>query len=202
MRRSSSLLCAAVMTVSALHVPQSEEIFEICYSEFVNLVSRSILHRDHSLDDIRALCIGAFWLSELSWKLSGLAVRIATELNIHQAFQKLQRGESGQYERAQLWYFLYVCDHHFSIAYGRPPVIHESHAIRSYETFLQHPAAGPSDIRLGGQVALFIILTSAYYTFGSDSRVCLTEDDFATLRAYGLEVESWRIKWQSRLGEP
>ncbi|KIW82266.1 hypothetical protein Z517_05293 [Fonsecaea pedrosoi CBS 271.37] len=198
-RRSSSLLCAAILAVAALHIPQGEEMFEFCYSEFVSLISGSLIYRDHNLDDIRALCIGAFWLSDLSWKLSGVAVRIATELNLHQAFHKMQRGEPDQYERAQLWYLLYVCDHHYSIAYGRPPVIHDNAAIKGYESFLSSPMAGPADMRLMAQVALFIVLTNAYHTFGSDSQQPLNEEDFNTLRAFCLEVEGWRMKWQPRI---
>ncbi|EXJ74986.1 uncharacterized protein A1O5_01682 [Cladophialophora psammophila CBS 110553] len=198
-RRSSSLLCAAILAVAALHIPQGDEIFEFCYAEFVSLVSGSIICRDHNLDDIRALCIGAFWLSDLSWKLSGVAVRIATELNLHQAFHKMQRGEPDQYERAQLWYLLYVCDHHYSIAYGRPPVIHDNAAIKGYEAFLNAPIAGPADMRLMAQVALFITLTNTYHTFGSDSQQPLDEEDFTTLRAFCLEVEGWRMKWQPRI---
>lgn len=200
-RQSSNLLSTAILTVAALHLPNGEQLFDTCYNEFVNLVSRSLLNRDHNLDDIRGLCIAAFWMSDLSWKLSGLAVRIATELNLHQSFQKLQRGEYDQFEGAQLWYLLYVCDHHFSIAYGRPPVIHDSQTIKSYETFLEFPAAGPSDLRVIAQVALFVTLTSIYHTFGSDSKSPLQENDFITLRAFGVEIENWRIKWQPRLGK-
>jgi Fungal specific transcription factor domain len=90
-----------------------------------------MLDRHHTLDGVRGLCIGAFWISDLSWKLSGHAVRIATELNLHRSFSKALKGEPGHVEAARLWYLLYVCDHHFSIAYGRPPVIHEDQVSES-----------------------------------------------------------------------
>jgi len=38
----------------------------------------------HTFDYLYALCIGAFWLADVSWKLSGYTVRIATE---HKAVQ-------------------------------------------------------------------------------------------------------------------
>ncbi|KAL2008354.1 hypothetical protein VTN00DRAFT_8336 [Thermoascus crustaceus] len=197
-RRASSLLSAAVLTVAALHIPNRTETLNRCYDEYVSLVSSMSLTRTHTLDDIRALCVGAFWLSDLSWKLSGHAVRIATELGLHQSFQKMTRGRTDQYERAQLWYLLYVCDHHFSIAYGRPPVIHEDAAIRNYEVFLQSPLVVPGDIRLMAQVALFVILTEAYRTFGSDTETALTEEDFGQLRVYNVAVDQWRLLWQPR----
>ncbi|OJI99948.1 hypothetical protein ASPVEDRAFT_164251 [Aspergillus versicolor CBS 583.65] len=197
-RRASTLLAAAVLTVAALHIPNRTETLNRCYSEYVALVSSMSLTRAHTLDDVRALCVGAFWLSELSWKLSGHAVRIATELGLHQSYQKMMRGHTDQYERAQLWYLLYVCDHHFSIAYGRPPVIHEDLAIKNYENFLQSPMVVPGDIRLLAQVALFMILTEAYRTFGSDTEQALTEEDFGQLRVYNVAIDQWRLLWQPR----
>lgn len=199
-RRASTLLSAAVLTVAALHIPNRTETLNRCYSEYVSLVSSMSLTRAHTLDDIRGLCVGAFWLSELSWKLSGHAVRIATELGLHQSHQKMMRGHSDQYERAQLWYLLYVCDHHFSIAYGRPPVIHEDAAIKNYEAFLQAPTVVPGDIRLMAQVALFMILTEAYRMFGSDTEQALTEEDFGQLRVYNVAIDQWRLLWQPRSG--
>ena len=201
-RRASTLLSAAVLTVAALHIPNRTETLNRCYHEYVSLVSSMSLTRAHTLDDVRGLCVGAFWLSELSWKLSGHAVRIATELGLHQSYQKMIRGHSDQYERAQLWYLLYVCDHHFSIAYGRPPVIHEDAAIKNYETFLQSPMVVPGDIRLLAQVALFMILTEAYRMFGSDTEQALTEEDFGQLRVYNVAVDQWRLLWQPRSGKP
>lgn len=118
-RKSSSLLLAAILAVTALHVPGNERVFDIAYSEFLAHVSGSMFDRYHSLDDVRALAIGAFWLSDVSWKLSGHAVRIATELQLHLSFAKAIEGHQDHVEKGRLWAFLYVCDHHFSIAYGR-----------------------------------------------------------------------------------
>ncbi|KAJ5239991.1 hypothetical protein N7468_004610 [Penicillium chermesinum] len=197
-RRASTLLSAAVLTVAALHIPNRTATLNRCYSEYVSLVSSMALTRAHTLDDIRGLCVGAFWLSELSWKLSGHAVRIATEMGLHQSYQRLTRGHTDQYKRAQLWYLLYVCDHHFSIAYGRPPVIHEDIAIRNCETFLELPMVVSGDFRLLAQVALFTILTEAYRMFGSDTEQALIESDFNQLRVYNVAVDQWRLLWQPR----
>lgn len=200
-RKSSSLLAAAIIVVASLHMPESQDTFNICYNEFTMLVSNSTLNRHHTLDEIRALAIGAFWLSDLSWQLSGHAVRVATEINLHQCVQKLLRGKTNHFQGAQVWYILYVCDHHFSIAYGRPPVIHEDFSIRNYERFLQYPQVGPSDLRLVAQAALFQILTRAYHEFGSDIEQPLSEADFSALRAFNIEVEQWRQRWQPLLGK-
>lgn len=102
-RASSSLLTSAIFTVAALHVPQHHHLFQMLYSEFLRLVSTSMFDRGHRLDDVRGLCIGAFWLMDISWKLSGHAIRIATEMNIHQSFGKAIAGSRQHYEQTQLW---------------------------------------------------------------------------------------------------
>ncbi|CAI7678476.1 unnamed protein product [Penicillium manginii] len=63
-RRSSQLLTATILTVTALHIPSSAKTFDDCYNEFLSLISSSMFSRYHSVDDVRALCIAAFWLSD------------------------------------------------------------------------------------------------------------------------------------------
>lgn len=63
-RQSSELLTATILTVTALHIPTSAETFDNCYKEFLSLISSSMFSRYHSIDDVRGLCIAAFWLSE------------------------------------------------------------------------------------------------------------------------------------------
>ncbi|EXJ85479.1 hypothetical protein A1O1_05843 [Capronia coronata CBS 617.96] len=197
-RRSSTMLTAAVLTIAALHVSDGDRLLQKCYSIFVSLVSNTCLARHHTLDDVRALCLGAFYLSNLSWKLSGMAVRLAGEMNLHQSFQKLTRAQPNQHECVRLWYALYVCEHHFSIAYGRPPIIGDDVAVRNVERFLESPATVPGDVRLCAQVALFRILTEAYMEYGSDSEQPLGEQDFERLRLFNFAVEQWRLTWQVR----
>lgn len=109
------------------------------------------------------------------------------------------RGSTDQLEGARLWYFLYVCDHHFSIAYGRPPVIHEDGTITNHEKFLETPGISQADLRLHSQVAIFIILTNIYNAFGSDTEQILSKDDLRRLQHFNLDLDSWRFKWQPLL---
>lgn len=216
-RMSSELLTATILAVTALHIPTSAETFDKCYKEFLALISSSMFSRYHSIDDVRGLCIAAFWLSDVSWKLSGHAIRIATELNIHQSFTKALEGDREHFLRARLWYMLYVCDHHFSIAYGRPPMIAESTQIREHELFLTSPFADPLDARILSQVHLMQILTRVYDRFAErrlpdprtirtatsntshdSSASMLSEEDFVDVRNFNLEIEQWRMRWYAR----
>jgi hypothetical protein len=67
-RESSPLLSSAILAVTALHVPGKEHVFDVAYVEFLALVSESMFDHTHNLDDLRAFCVGAFWLSDVSCK--------------------------------------------------------------------------------------------------------------------------------------
>ncbi|KAM3433899.1 hypothetical protein NHJ13734_006239 [Beauveria thailandica] len=198
-RASSSILTSAILAVTSLHTQDEGRAFDICYPVFLGLVSQAVFDRYHTLDDVRGLCIGAFWLSDLSWKLSGLAVRIATELNLHQFCAKSLRDGSRYGDEARLWYFLYVCDHHFSIAYGRPPVISETPTITCHEHFLQRPDATQSDFRLHSQVGIFIILSRVFHAFGPDRSRMIGNDEFEALRRFDADMGFWRDRWKDKL---
>lgn len=71
-RKSSTLLASAIIAVTALHMRGKDDIFDVAYTEFMSLASESMFDRRHSLDDLRAFCIGAFWLSDISCKFSCL----------------------------------------------------------------------------------------------------------------------------------
>ena len=70
-RTSSPLLTAAVCTVGALHSESLGHLFEPCYREYKNLVAALTFSTHLKADDVRGLCIGAFWLHEISWSLIG-----------------------------------------------------------------------------------------------------------------------------------
>lgn len=199
-RRASVLLSTAVLTVAALHSPAGggSDTLQRCYDCFVSLVTSSSLSRNHNLDDVRALCLGAFYLPNLSWRLSGQATRVAAEMNIHHSFNKLMNGDERHAERVRLWYALFVCDRHFSIAYGRPSAMYDDPAIRGVERFITSPSFIAGDVRISAQVALFKILSEAYMEFGSDQSQPLSEPDLDKLRMFNIEIDRWRLQWQPR----
>jgi hypothetical protein len=197
-RRASTLLAAVVIAIGALHTPEKTESFHQSYDVFVSLVCSSSLSRNHSLDDVRALCIGAFYLANLSWKLSGQATRVAAEIGLHQSYKKLIQGDDTQRDRVCLWYATYVCDHQFSIAHGRPPAAVDDDSIRNIERFMHVKEVNHGDARLAAQVALFTVLTDAYVAFGNDSDRPLEGKDFDQLRVSNVAIDQWRLQWQPR----
>lgn len=207
-RESSTLFFTAIITVTSLHIPGKERVHATAHKHLRDLIATSFFDRFHTLEDIRALCIAAFWLPDLSWKLSGHCVRMATELNLHQAFYKALYSQKQShadrehaFERARLWYLLYVLDHHFSIAYGRPPVTTELQAIKEYDVFLNAPECTPSDRRVLSQVTLFIILSRAYNHFGLEAERLMDGDDVTLLthQRFIEDLDRWRYQFRHAL---
>ncbi|KAI9899871.1 hypothetical protein N3K66_004133 [Trichothecium roseum] len=197
-RQSSSLLVAVVLTVAALHIPNREKSLRATYGAFVSLMRGSCLLRCHNLDVVRGLCIGAFYLTSLSWALCSRAVRLATEMNLHKSSLQFARGSPESHERVQLWYALYVVDHQFALAYGRPPMMHEDAAIRNADKLLTSGLSSRCDYGLVAQVKLFRILASGYFMYGCDPDLELAGQDFEKLQEFNVSVDQWRLENQSR----
>lgn len=192
------------MLVSALHIPGYEDIHEKCHSRFLGLVTSAIFDRFHTLDDIRGLCIAALWQPDLSWKLSGLCIRMATELNLHHAFYEAfytpdinEDTRRENIEKARLWYLLFVLDHQSSIAYGRPPVMAELRPIKDFEVLLNSQWCTMSDQELIAQVTGLAIMSKAFQVFGLEPKRTMGGDDASVLNHFRFTEDSrlWKDRW-------
>lgn len=204
LRKSSTVLFTAVMLVAALLVPGKEMLHESIHAQFMGLVANVLFDKFHTLDDIRGLCIAALWQPQLSWKLSGLSIRIATELNLHHAFYAAfydsnitldERKDS--LERTRLWYLLYVLDHQSSIAYGRPPSMSELRPIKDFEILLNSDTCTAADRNLIAQVTGLVALSRAFDLFGLEPRRTMEGDDASVMNhsRFSENIQSWRDRW-------
>ena len=198
-RKSSPLLAAAVCTVGALHAASKD--FELCYKEFVSLCAIQTFSKRSTVDDVRALCIGAFWLSDLSWTLVGTAVRIATELQLHKSIFKAMQGDRQHYLRTRLWYLIYACDHHFSIAYGRPPMTRECEAVRNVRSFLACEHATEDDARLASQVLRWSMCSKIFDKFGVNVDRPLSDEEVTHLKVFSASLDEIKAEWVDRFVE-
>ncbi|OGE57967.1 hypothetical protein PENARI_c001G10591 [Penicillium arizonense] len=194
-RIASPLLTAAVCSVGALHSQSLGHLFEACYSEYKSLVAAQMFSRNVNEDDIRGLCVGAFWLHELSWALIGNAVRTASDINLHSGIYKAVKGDREGYLQARLYYLVYVCDHHFSIAYGRPPMSREGFIIDSASRLLDTEHATEDDARLISQVKEWSILGQVFDTFGVDVDTPILPQSLPQLRRYSISLDTWFADW-------
>lgn len=192
-RTASPLLLAAICSVSSLHKAPGD--FDACYVHFRSIYMTRSIAKDPSVEDVRALCIGAFWLSDMSWILVGTAVRMATELHLQKSFRKALRGNREHYLRARLYLLVYACDHHFSIPFGRPPLTRQCDAIRNVRKFRQCAHATEDDARLVSQVLRWSLCADVFETYDADVGVPLTESGLSDLHTFTKSLDSLRAEW-------
>lgn len=195
-RAASPLLLSAICAVGSQHL--ASPAFEKCYQEFVSIAAAQTFSRRNTVDDIRGLCVGAFWLSGISWTCIGAAVRISTEVQLHRSIFKALQGDRKHYLRTRLYYLVYVCDHHFSVPYGRPPMTREDDAIRAASQFLETENAVEDDARLVSQVYFWSVGSDIYETFGVDVERPLDLRMIEPLRRYGIRLDNLRADWTER----
>lgn len=93
-RARSSLLTAAICTVASFC--SGSEDYQRCFSAFTDAVSRKLFSTTYEFDDVRALCIGAFWLNDVCSVLNGLGkyCMIVASGSPDNNLMALQRSES------------------------------------------------------------------------------------------------------------
>jgi len=195
-RAASSLLLSAICAVGSLHLASAA--FEKCYQEFVSIAAAQTFSRRNNADDIRGLCVGAFWLSGISWTCIGAAARISTDIQLHRSIFKALQGDRKHYLRTRLYYLVYVCDHHFSVPYGRPPMTREDDAVRAASQFLETENAVEDDARLVSQVLFWSVGSDIYRTFGVDVDRPLDLSMVEPLRRFAIRLDNIRADWTER----
>ncbi|KAM5345180.1 hypothetical protein ACJ41O_011042 [Fusarium nematophilum] len=202
LRRKSPILSAATLTVAALHDPKADAIYGTCSSEFRRLMEKSMFERRIDRDYLRAMCVASYWLSDLSWMLSGYAIRRAAECNLHNSYNQAIKEQSQEAaDCARLWYILYICDQHLATLYGRPSIVQEDSSIQGWEKFLESPVATEEDKRLTGQVALVSILRNIRELFGTDKGETIPRVYLNHISHFRRQLDQWYDRWLKDLPE-
>ncbi|KZV73304.1 hypothetical protein PENSPDRAFT_574673 [Peniophora sp. CONT] len=122
---------------------------------------------------VQGMLLLAAW-STNGWLPSGHAMRMALDLGLHRALEKLADPEHAKKrtedeERdlvvsSRIWLCLYWFDHQMSLGTGRPIVLRDEASIRNCRILLSHPMASPTDVRLIALVELIMQKTQIYET--------------------------------------
>ncbi|KAK5199959.1 hypothetical protein LTR92_000500 [Exophiala xenobiotica] len=212
-RRSSSLLLTAICTVAALQDPTPSDLYSVCHAELRSLVSQFIFKPTVELEDLRGLCIACFWLSNMSWSVSGIAIRRACEIELQKSFYAIvpEAGRSSSpspelvnpnppslaIECMRLWYLFYICDQQLSILYGRTPTLRDQETIQNCESYLAALPASTSDIRIINQVSLLRIMSAVADTFGSNVERRVPVIFKTQLDNFIRQLDHWVTHWLS-----
>ncbi|KAF2653320.1 hypothetical protein K491DRAFT_718150 [Lophiostoma macrostomum CBS 122681] len=195
--RRSSLLTSAICTVAAF-VSASPQ-YDSCLKAFTDEAAAQVFSKEHTFDEIRALCIGSFWLSEISAALCSLAVRFASELNLHRCITKMPHSDPKCYERTQLYFLVVVCDHHCSLKHGRPPMTRTLRSLKHPRILLRSQHSRISDRRLIADLELCSLNTAVFDTFGADVATPFDPARTIEIQQLGSYFDDWCEQWSDVL---
>ncbi|KAH0107078.1 hypothetical protein KCU66_g13712, partial [Aureobasidium melanogenum] len=202
-RRRSVALTNAILTVAALHDPNSNQLFGPCCRELKRVLSESMFVRRIDREYLRAMCIGSYWLSDISYTLSGHAIRRAMGINLSSNYYRvLKDGSEDAADCLRLWYMLYICDQHLSILYGRPTTIRiDDPSLQGWERYLEVRVAVEQDRRTASQVALMVIMGAIREFFERHSRDTQTLPQSLTehIASFDLQIDRWVETWYQHL---
>ncbi|KAG8890381.1 hypothetical protein FRB98_008956 [Tulasnella sp. 332] len=147
---------------------------------------------------VQAMLLLSAW-STNGWLPSGHAMRMALDLGLHRALDKLaetgHKPRSDEEERdlivsARIWLCLFWFDHQMSLGTGRPVILRDETSVKHCRILLSHPMVSPTDVRLVSLVELIAQKTQIYETL-SPFNGQVNNSTMALVRRANIALEKW-----------
>ncbi|KAF7373023.1 Protein priB [Mycena sanguinolenta] len=137
------VLFTVVCAVSSRHYTEKSEIYPIAMQFAKRSVANALNEHRKTIELCQAyllLSIYALpvpkWEQDCSWLFAGVAVQLATELNLHQepistAARADEKWERELLNRTRVWMVCFTMDHFIATQSGKPPAIKPDYIMRS-----------------------------------------------------------------------
>ncbi|KAK2850674.1 hypothetical protein FQN49_005430 [Arthroderma sp. PD_2] len=197
-RKTSTLLALTLCTVAALHDPLGTEAYDKLSRELRSVTS-SLMFRNHlGVEDIKALCMGSYWLGNLTWVLSGLVLRKAIGMQYHTAHMNQPQTDREGFCKSQMWLLIFLANEQISLLHGSPACGVEPGYI-NWKNHLASPFSGEIDLRLISHIDLLLLLGKVRQTYGVDAMKAIPLSLIPQLRDYLAQLDRWSQTWTGRL---
>ncbi|TBU50302.1 fungal-specific transcription factor domain-containing protein [Dichomitus squalens] len=167
-----------------------------------------------SVEIVQAYLINVLWgcgpvqryEQDQTWMLLGMAIRMATDLNLHRrsaaASPDTAEGRARDREvrnRERTWIICFCLDRSFSAQMGKPYSIKEDYMIRNALQWARSPGSISSDSALAGYADLQRILTRSLdllYSGTANSSGLQTDCDFLlVIKTMETQLLAWHHEW-------
>ncbi|KAG8214039.1 hypothetical protein J3R82DRAFT_10795 [Butyriboletus roseoflavus] len=190
-------ILAIASKIRSGNAPLSPTFYK-CLEEAQGIARSSLFGPVVRKEAVMGMLLLAAW-STNGWLPSGHAMRMALDLGLHRALEKLA-DESGKLrseeeERdlvvsARIWLCLYWFDHQMSLGTGRPIVLRDECSIKHCRLLLTHPMASSTDVRLISLVELIAQKTQIYETLAPLNGE-VNHNTLAFIRRANVALDKW-----------
>ncbi|PVH76092.1 hypothetical protein DL98DRAFT_465595 [Cadophora sp. DSE1049] len=215
-RQRSAMLFDAICAVGcrAEHGPGSDQ-YQILSNATKSPICEVMLGTvPKTIETVQALLINACY-SEKGWLLTSMATRIALDLNLPAAFNKLSslmmqaetrdREEEAKLMReTRVWFGTFVLEHILSLDCGKRPGVKAVDGMRRCRVLLGHPSRTMLDFRLLAQVELNAIRALAQERLAPKlgSEVSLSDEEMSEIvQETRVDLSIWLSDWTNLVAE-
>ncbi|KAJ7599512.1 hypothetical protein C8J56DRAFT_916834 [Mycena floridula] len=207
------VLFTIVCAISSRYYPEKSEIYPVAMHFAKHSAANALIDGRKSVELCQAYILmsiynipGRKWEEERSWLYAGLAIRIATDLNLHQASGKKPQNEKQEREmlnNTRVWMICFNLDQTMAIQYGKPRTVKEDHILHGSQDWyrrsqynLQYDVHLCAHGELLGIMAKFhdLILSSQTSASGSNKDI----DFHAAIILYDGHLTRYEEEWTQR----
>ncbi|KAN0091257.1 hypothetical protein V8E55_004823 [Tylopilus felleus] len=190
-------ILAIASKIRSGNAPLSPTFYK-CLEEAQGIARSSLFGPVVRKEAVMGMLLLAAW-STNGWLPSGHAMRMALDLGLHRALEKLadesgkQRPEEEERDlvvSARIWLCLYWFDHQMSLGTGRPIVLRDECSSKHCRLLLTHPMASPTDVRLVSLVELIAQKTQIYETLAPLNGE-VNHNTLAFIRRANVALDKW-----------
>ncbi|KAL1743695.1 fungal-specific transcription factor domain-containing protein [Schizophyllum fasciatum] len=210
----SPFLLTAICAVASKYYDANPELHPRL-SELSQKLAFSVPAKGYkSVEIVQAYLLLSLWGSgaveryeqDKTWLLLGMAIRMATDLNLHRKTavnsEETQEGRARDYEvhnRERTWIMCFVLDRSFSAQLGKPYSIKEDNIVRNVTSWCRTPIANVGDGALAGYAELQRLMSRSldFLYSATDSRSGLhTDIDYMlVIRSFEAQLTAWKEQW-------
>ncbi|KAJ8522831.1 hypothetical protein ONZ45_g676 [Pleurotus djamor] len=206
-------LFTVICAVSSRYYSEKSEIYPIAMHFAKHSAANALIDGWKSVELCQAYILMSIfavparrWEEDRSWLYTGLAIRIATDLNLHQVTKPKSLDEKQEREimnKTRVWMICFNLDRSTGTQFGKPFTIKEDHIMRnSKEWYKSSPYNHPYDVHLCAHTALLRIVARFHEDIFSDpdSPTGLNKDvDFRTVTmTHDNHLTEYHQEWTQR----
>ncbi|KLJ06253.1 hypothetical protein EMPG_10322 [Blastomyces silverae] len=197
-RQTSTLLAVTLCTIASLHDPLGTEVYEKLSRELRNVASSLMFRHRLGMEDIKALCMGSYWLGDMTWILSALVSRKAIAMHYHTSHLNQPATDKDGFYKSQMWLLIYLANEQISLLRGAPPASVDREFV-NWETHLASPYSGEVDKRLVSHIDLLMLLSRVRQVYGVDTMKAIPQHMVPQLRDFLSQLDQWNHTWTGKL---